>query len=62
MIAKYDTGLCQADPVPMAHEQPAADFLFQRGDLPTDRGLGLVEHLGGTAEAAQFGNSDEGLQ
>jgi hypothetical protein len=24
--------------------------------------LGLVEHLGGTAEAAQFGNSDEGLQ
>ncbi len=56
MLAKQDTGLRKADPMPMAREQPAADFLFQRGDLPADRGLGR------TAEAAQLCDTDEGVQ
>jgi hypothetical protein len=62
MIAKQDTGLRKADPMPMAREQPAADFLFERGDLPADRGLGRIERLSGAAEAAQLGDTDEGVQ
>jgi hypothetical protein len=62
MIAKQDTSLRQAHPMPMADEQPVADFLFQRGDLPAHRGLRLIERLGRTAEAAQLGDTDEGLQ
>jgi hypothetical protein len=46
----------------MADKQPVADFLFQRGDLPAHCGLRLIERLGRTAEAAQLGDTDEGLQ
>jgi len=62
MLTKQDTGLRKADPMPMAREQPAADFLFQRGDLPADCGLGRVERLSRTAEAAQLCDTDEGVQ
>jgi hypothetical protein len=48
--------------MPMARKQPTADFLFQRGDLPADRGLGRIERLSRTTEAAQLCDTDEGVQ
>ncbi|MCY1373345.1 hypothetical protein D9M69_606140 [compost metagenome] len=43
-------------------EQIGSEFLFQLADLAAQCRLGDVQAVGGLAEAAQFGDVDEGLE
>jgi hypothetical protein len=44
----------------MTDKQGAADLLLKECDLATDGRLGLVEYTGGTSNAAEFGDANEG--
>jgi hypothetical protein len=46
----------------MTDKQGAADLLLKECDLATDGRLGLVEYTGGTSNAAEFGDANEGLK
>lgn len=45
-----------------AHEQGAAQALFEIADMQADRGLGQVQRIGGSGEGAEVDDGDQRAQ
>ena len=60
-VAEHSASRAQTHAVAMTGKQHAAQFAFERGHLPADCRLSLIEHGGGAAERAELGDTNEGM-